>query len=427
MSAESKKAERRRQMQSLLRELFQFDRADLDFGIYRILNARHDEIERFIEHDLIEAVEEGLAEFRTEARSKLQESVEAARRAVIENLGPAAIDSTGRVTQYAELPVARQYRAACRQLELAELADETEAHILNDLVTFFARYYDEGDFLTERRYSSREPKYAIPYNGEEVLLHWANRDQYYVKTTEHFTNYRFELAGFTICFRLVQANVPQDNIKGNKRYFVPRAEEPAIYDTDTRTLIIAFEYRPLSAVEEAHYVELYNAAQPRNGRRKSLDRRLLCAAVEQELLQAVTDAELRARLAAVPQEQATSALGCHLNRYTARNMMDYFVHKDLGGFLNRELDYYLKNEVLRVNDIIEDREGDITAHVMARLRVIRQIGRRVISFLAQIEDFQRRLFEKRKFVVQTDYCITLDRVPKAFYPEILATAAQLEE
>lgn len=38
--------------QQLLRELFQFDCADLDFGIYRIMNHKHDVIERFITRDL---------------------------------------------------------------------------------------------------------------------------------------------------------------------------------------------------------------------------------------------------------------------------------------------------------------------------------------------------------------------------------------
>ena len=38
--------------QQLLRELFQFDCADLDFGIYRIMNFKRAIIERFISEDL---------------------------------------------------------------------------------------------------------------------------------------------------------------------------------------------------------------------------------------------------------------------------------------------------------------------------------------------------------------------------------------
>ena len=42
----------------------------------------------------------------------------------------------------------------------------------------------------------------------------------------------------------------------------------------------------------------------------------------------------------------------HLRTYTRRNTADFFIHKDLSGFLNRELDIYIKNEVLPLSDLI---------------------------------------------------------------------------
>src|SRR5690606_19698789 len=44
----------------------------------------------------------------------------------------------------------------------------------------------------------------------------------------------------------------------------------------------------------------------------------------------------------------------------------------------------------------------------------------------QIEDFQKKLWLKKKFVVETHYCITLDRVPRELYPEIAANDRQRE-
>jgi len=46
--------------QNLLRELFQFDCADLDFGIYRIMNYKRAVLEHFITEDLPRAIEEEL-------------------------------------------------------------------------------------------------------------------------------------------------------------------------------------------------------------------------------------------------------------------------------------------------------------------------------------------------------------------------------
>ena len=50
-----------------------------------------------------------------------------------------------------------------------------EDKVFSDLYTFFSRYYADGDFLSLRRY--KEGVYAMPYEGEEVKLHWANADQ----------------------------------------------------------------------------------------------------------------------------------------------------------------------------------------------------------------------------------------------------------
>jgi adenine-specific DNA-methyltransferase len=49
--------------QNLLRTLFQFDYADLDFGIYRILNYKRKQIEEFITKRLPESVETAFAKY----------------------------------------------------------------------------------------------------------------------------------------------------------------------------------------------------------------------------------------------------------------------------------------------------------------------------------------------------------------------------
>ena len=47
-----------------------------------------------------------------------------------------------------------------------------------------------------------------------------------------------------------------------------------------------------------------------------------------------------------------SHLKHHLCQYAQRNNSDFFIHKDLSGFLNRELDFYLKNEVLNLDNLV---------------------------------------------------------------------------
>ena len=50
------------------------------------------------------------------------------------------------------------------------------------------------------------------------MLHWANKDQYYTKSGEHFSNYSFQLEdGRTVHFRLVAADTAKDNRKDNDK------------------------------------------------------------------------------------------------------------------------------------------------------------------------------------------------------------------
>jgi adenine-specific DNA-methyltransferase len=99
----------------------------------------------------------------------------------------------------------------------------------------------------------------------------------------------------------------------------------------------------------------------------------------------------------------------HLADYTARNTFDYFIHKDLGGFLRRELDFYIKNEVVHLDDI-ENETAPRVEQYLAKVKAIRRIAHKIIDFLAQLENFQKKLWLKKKFVVETQYCVTLDRI-----------------
>lgn len=417
--------ENQQQLQNLLRDLFQFDASDLDFGIYRILNQRRDIIDDFIEEDLIQTVHDALEAVATEERAELQEEVDQARGEVVEQLNEDVFTQEGDIKdEFRNFGVAEDYVDAKERLEQYEVAEETEARIFNDLYKFFSRFYERGDFHAKRRFSSQDAKFMIPYNGEEVFFHWANRDQYYVKTSENFRTYRFQADGFDVEFRVEDANVPQDNVKGDERYFI-LGNDPVAWDEDDEILTVTFQYRLITENEAQEFVDTYNEATGDD--RVSFSHKtntILCTALHQQILDQLDDRVPREMLQR--EEEGKTALMQHLTRYTSENTMDYFVHKDLGGFLRDELDYFLQNEILDTNElIIADGHRDPSS--LLRARVVRKIADRIITFLDQIESFQKRLFEKRKFVTQTDYMVTLDKVPDRLYDNILTNEEQLEQ
>lgn len=411
--------ELRIKLQKKLRELFQFNSSDLDFGIYRILNRKRDEIEDFIEQDLLDAIEEGLKEYSQDDVSQLDEL----KQEIKNTLGEQAFENGGLAEQYQETPLGKKYLQAKEKADKQEVGEEIEKRIYQDLYTFFSRYYDDGDFLTQRRISTRDSKYAIPYNGEEVKLHWANKDQYYIKTGEHFANYKFEANGVNIWFKVQQAEVEKDNVKeSDTRYFVLRRDDPIEIDEENDTLTLWFEYRPLKDEEEEEWLEIYNEVAGKS--LKTIDRERLCTAFDDWVRSEVTG-RWRDALSTMPDDKEHSLLYEKLNHFTAKNTTDYFIHKNLQEFLERELEYYLKHEVIQVDDFIKADSEQPLQTALTRAKVVRGIAEKVITFLSQIEDFQKKLFEKRKFVVDTHYCVTLDKVPEELYEVILKNEEQL--
>lgn len=341
----------------ILAEILQLNQAELDFGIYRIMNQKRKDIEAFLNNRLVPEITKIL---------KTQTSA---------------------------------------GTDISAMENEVFSH----LAKFFSRYYEGGDFISKRRY--KDDAYAIPYSGEEVKLYWANADQYYIKTSEYFKNYSFVLPTCRrkVHFVLRDADTEQNNNKAanNMERRFQLCEEDCIAEEDGElNIFFTYELMPKTTKQDALI--------------KDAEAKIISSFAEGKY---ADFAELVNEKVPTEKNKDRTLLMKHLQDYTAKNNFDYFIHKDLGGFLCRELDFYIKNEVMFLDDL------DAT-HIMdhlAQVKAIKQVGEKIITFLAQLEDFQKKLWLKKKFVVGCDYCITLDRTPRTLYSEIIANDAQRKE
>lgn len=399
-------------LKEILRTMFQLDRGDLDFGLYRIMNMKAAEIADFLDNDLLPQVQDALTGDAQERQADLENEL-AKARATARDLG----------ADPEEMPKVKEL-----QEQLAEVKADVaaEADVYNHLANFFARYYDEGDFMSLRRYSGGgQSSYLIPYDGEEVKLHWANADQYYIKSTENYASYVFNVGPGDekrrVRFEIAKADNEKDNVKEasdkQRRFLLAEGDDVETIEIDGADLVIRFAHRPLTENEK----KLWKG----NG---SKQQELINKAAVQRILNTLEPAWQMLLAVAAPTENnpERTVLDKHLAAYTAKNSFDYFIHKDLGGFLRRELDLYLKTDVLNLDDLAT---GDTLRlqRALARTRAVRHVADKIITFLAQIEDFQKQLWLKKKFVLETQYCVTLDRVPETLYPEIAANKAQHDE
>ena len=427
----NKNEKQRKRLVLLLEELFQLDQPDLDFGFYRIMHTKATQVSKFLEEDLLQIIH---AAFGEADASHVAESKAAYEAAVQQAKDFGAPDPE------ATEPVKKAKVA----YDAAKDSGSHEGDVYENLYRFFERYYDNGDFMS-RRYFARETDgkaspYAVPYDGREIYLHWANRDQYYIKTSEHLTNFTFDPTEakefknhhgelfkdrpLKVHCRIVSASEGEhNNVKANgqtERYFIIHYDEPVKLEDDQdglSTLAIQFEYRADSE----------KSGQEGAWRNKRLEE---AAEKIKEVLPELRGADdfETALLTPAPteKEKDRTLLEKYLLQYTARNTMDYFIHKDLGGFLRRELDFYIKNEVMRLDDI-EAADAPRVESYLAKIKVLRTIARHLIDFLAQLEDFQKRLWLKRRFAYETRYLIAVSEIPDRFHDAILNNPGQIKD
>lgn len=408
---------------SKLKEIFQINRPDLDFGVYRILNARSTEIAEFLDKRLKTKVEQYLGEAKSSFDENILKELDAELKA---EFGKRAFNEQGELIdeEAIESALGQKY-IALTQADAHEMTDQSQVY--SHLLTFFSRYYDEGDFISQRRYKG--DTYAIPYSGEEVMLHWANKDQYYTKSGEMFSNYRFKLNDErSVLFRLVSADTARENRKDNDkdRRFIIVTEPKTFTRIDEDGEEFEETIVPFSIQNNELTILFEYATLPKGSKQETLNTESYNKIVSADVLTADWLNDL-VQLAPTEKEPKRTVLQKHLSTYTQKNTADYFIHKDLGKFLRHELDFYIKNEVMHLDDVVSSDQFIQIERQLSIIKCLRQIGLEIISFLASLEDFQKKLWLKKKFVVSAEYCITLDRVHESLYVEIAENTAQWQQ
>lgn len=406
------------QLKAFLNELFQFDSQDLDFGVYKILHYKRQEIAKFIDELLVNKVQEQLQSLSDDdvklAKEQLaeleQEDIvkgwidgDEAERKTFEKVGKDKIE---------------QYKKLKAQAESAKVSVETENQIYNHLTLFFSRYYDKGDFVSKRRFGKNE-KYVVPYNGEETHFYWANHDQYYIKSSETFSHYAFKVqtseGNLIVNFKLHDAQLEQGNVKAEEANFFLLADKtPKLKEKDDSELSFVLANKQPEITE--HEITIYFEYRPLGDEEKKEVR----GNNKQDTLDEIAFEYLKGQFAKNPlfanlwkEEGDKPLLLKKLQHYTRKNKYDFFIHKNLKGFLERELDYYIKSELVNVENLyVSDSEEHFERirHNLKTIKVFKTIADTIIDFVSQIEDFQKKLWEKKKFVLSTEWVITIDRL-----------------
>src|SRR5690554_6000976 len=251
----------------------------------------------------------------------------------------------------------------------------------------------------------------VPYNGEETHFHWANYDQYYIKSSETFNHYAFKVqttdGNLVVNFKLHNAQLEQGNVKADEpNFFLLADKAPEIKEKDDSELnfVLANKQPDVSEKEITIYFEYRPLADDEKKKVKGNSK--------QDNLDEIAFEYLKKEFSTNPlfanlwkEQEGKPLLLKKLQHYTRKNKHDFFIHKNLKSFLERELDYYIKSELVKVDDLYvtdSDTHFDRLKHNLKTIKVFKTIADTIITFVSQIEDFQKKLWEKKKFVLSTE-------------------------
>lgn len=385
------------QLVELLQDLFEFDNQDYDFGVYKLMNANREEIETYIEEDLVGKIETEVSELYDEFGSGV--SRKDAKDEVINELGGEALED-GELTSEAEQKIEQKTEGVSdRELE------NIRSDIYNHIYKFFSNYYESGDFITRRQRSHHSEPYSVPYDGSNTHFHWVTKDQYYAKTSDVHDHFKFEhYDDFSFVFNLVDEefyNTDEDS-DSDEEYWI--MEDPSEFDVDRESKTITIEFCR-QTVDDEELLNRCGVEQNNKNSFKNTFKEEICTFLSEKDI-SFDEEEIKSRT----------------EEYLTKNQNDFFIHKNIEGFLTNELEEYVKSNIFVANPDMKKQLGDLS---FAKGQIVREVGDDIISFVSQIEEFKRKLFEKKKFVKKSKKLTQVDKIPNENYEKLLDNQNQM--
>lgn len=231
--------------------------------------------------------------------------------------------------------------------------------LFDKLYNFFSRYFTESGAIYFNSTPFHNNIYEKVYTDEkDVILFWKTHMLYYVKTDKIFRSIPVEFDGLKFYFDA--SNI--ENKKANEK----------------RTLI--FE---LSEVKEDRTI-VFNVAYSERGTKTK----------QEDILK-----ELKKKNISITEEQLEKAFRI----FEKQSEVDYFINKNAKAFLQEQFKLW-------IYQYFWDGAKEWSNERVNELQILKDIAFKIIDFISQFEDELVKIWNKPKFVKNSNYVITLDRI-----------------
>ncbi len=230
--------------------------------------------------------------------------------------------------------------------------------LFDKLYDFFQHYFSESGSIYFRNTAQHHNIYEKVYTDDrDVMLFWKTHMLYYVKTDRLFNSMDVEVDGEKFFFDVSGMELKRSNEKRELTYAFKSFRE------GKTTLAVTYSEK---------------------GRKTKVD----------EILKAV-----KAKGVTLEEETLEKAFRV----FEKQSEVDYFINKNARAFLCEQFDLWMYQYLFKGESIFNETR-------LGQLQAIKDIAYKIIDFIAQFEDELVRVWNKPKFVLNSNYIITLDHV-----------------
>jgi adenine-specific DNA-methyltransferase len=241
-----------------------------------------------------------------------------------------------------------------------------EAELFEKLYTFFSRYFSESGSIYFVNTSFYHQIYERIYSdNKDVVLFWKTRDLYYIKTDRIFKSLEVKI------------------VERDKEYSFYFDVSKLEYKKANEKREVIFELDEEKTTKEKIYFYVYYSEK---GRTTKIE----------DILKSLKKKDIK-----ITEDSLEKAF----RRFEQQSEVDYFIHKNAKAFLTEQLKLYIYNYLFK-------EKQDWTKERLDQIYKFQEIAELIIDFVSKFEDELVKIWNKPRFVFNSNYVITLDKIVK---------------
>ncbi|NMA86098.1 MAG: site-specific DNA-methyltransferase [Tissierellia bacterium] len=261
-----------------------------------------------------------------------------------------------------------------------EIEGDFKEEFFDKLYTFFNKYFSESGSVYFTKTANWQRVYEKVYtDNRDVVLFWKTHMLYYVKTD--------------ILFNSMDVNIEDDEKEKNYNFYFDVGGLQSRQNNEKRKIIYEFRevenknYKDGSGNAKSKEVYIFDVMYSERGRITKIDK-------------IVKETE-------IPDTILMKAF----KTFEKQSEVDFFINKNARVFLTEQLDLYLHQILLEDDNKFHQKR-------LNQIKIIKLFAIKIIDFISQFEDELVRIWNKPKFVLNSNYVISLDKISKHILDKI---------